>query len=156
MSTKGVIQSNINTQLASTSDITAAKHRGVLKVDTDSILENMYSKAFVDTDVTQSVFTLLTAGIATFNLIILKQGREVSCSMSITSLAVINQLGSFVTGERNVKTGATYYATGFNLSDNKPVGIEIRESGGTTQLWFTNALPISATVWFTITWTTNL
>lgn len=155
MSTKAEIESLIDTVLASTSDITATEHRSVLKDDADSVLTNTYATEVTDSDATETFFTLQSVGLASFTMSILKQGREVTVSASVTAITDVFRLGSFSSGELTVQSGGLYYATGYNISSSMVEGVEVRDVGGVTSIFFTDTLGAGDSVVFTIIYNTN-
>lgn len=84
MATKSEIQTLIDTDLASTSDITAAEHRNVLKDDGNSLLDEIYASVVTDDETTTNVFTADNAN-KEYNLNIVKQGRKVRVSGTINN-----------------------------------------------------------------------
>ncbi|MCP4984848.1 MAG: hypothetical protein GY928_01925 [Colwellia sp.] len=163
MSTKAQIETLIDTDLASTSDITAIEHRNVLNNDNASVLNNMYGTELVDSDSTQTYFTLQTAASATFDMTILKQGREVTVSMSVTPLIDTFRLGSFSAGELTVTSGGTYYDEGFGIyydavfdeTTTRALPVEVRDVGGVTSIYFPNTQLGGEIITFSITYNTD-
>ena len=156
MSTKALIATLIDTDLADTSDITAIEYRNVYKDDTDSILANIYGDDVSDSDSTETFFTLQSAGLASFSMFIIKQGREVTVNSSVLAISDVFRLGSFNAGEFTIQSGGTYYATGYNsISGSTAEGVEVRDVSGVTSIYFTNTLQAGEQVVFSITYNTD-
>lgn len=155
MSTKAQIQAQIDANLASTSDITAVEHRDTWKDNANSILDTMYGTEILDTDATQSIFILDSPGIASFSFRVVKQGREVTLTGTVTAISTLNKLGSFVAGDLTVTTGGKYYGVGFIFSPSGITGVSIEEVSTVTSLFFTDNLNAGEVCTFTITYNTN-
>jgi len=114
MSTKAQIQQNIETGLASGSDIPASRHRETL----NTVLDESYADAIIDTESTTNVFTALT-GSAEYYIRINKQGRRVT--LNIVVECINNYIGDEIAGitnteflpeEDTLSFDKTYSATG--------------------------------------------
>ena len=154
MSTKTEIGTVIDTNMASTDDITAVEHRDTLKDNADSLKENFYAKAFQDDETDGTFFTLQDIGSATFDLTIIKQGREVTVDFIVTAILDITRLGNFTAGELTIISGATYYSVAQNVFLPTKEGVEVRDVSGTTSIFFTNAISAGDTILFSITYNT--
>jgi hypothetical protein len=165
MSTKAEIETVIDTNLASVSDITAIEHRNTWKDNANNMLDTMYGTEITDTDATQTWFVLDSPGIASFDFRFVKQGREVEVTGEITAISTFNKLGSFVAGDLTVATGGKYYGTGFNLVtllvDGDIVvtslanGLSVEEVSTVTSLFVTDSLNAGETLFFTIKYNTE-
>jgi len=153
---KTLIETLIDTNLASGTAITATEVRAVLKDDTNSLLNTFYPNEITDTQATESVLTLTTPLSANFNLRILKPGRKVSISCTITGLIAITNIGVITAGEFTATTGRTYYATGYETTVPEAKQLSIVNSGGITTLLISPALGIGEIVNFTIFYNSNV
>lgn len=155
MSTLTEVSDLIDLKYGNASDITSVDQRSLLKDDQDSMLNASYGNVINDTDATQTTFSITTPGSIQFKMQLVKQGREVSVNMEFKTNQIISQIGSIVSGELTTTTNGTYYATGWDVSNDVPIGIEIRWVGGVTSLFTTNVLPVNASVKFNLVYNTN-
>ncbi len=156
MSTKENISTLVNTDLASDQPVIATQHRNVLKDSVDSILNNMYADEVIDTEATETHFTLATAGSATFTFRFLKQGRKVTINGVVTSLTgTIVNLGTINVGEFEALVGQTYSGTGIVAGTQTVNSVAISDTGGTTTLKFKASLTVGQTINFGITYNCN-
>ncbi|MCP4984847.1 MAG: hypothetical protein GY928_01920 [Colwellia sp.] len=153
MSTKAEAQTLIDTDLASDQPITAVLHRNVLKDDEYSLLSNMYADEIIDTQITQTVFT--PNQDCSFDLNILKQGRKVTISGTITAneADVVNAI-DIIDSNFEVGLGKIYYGVGdWDITFRS--GIYITNSSGTTTLKFNIPLPLGRIITFGFVYTTS-
>ena len=156
MSDKATIETLIDTNLASGQPITAVLVRDTLKDDADSLLENFYPTEVTDTESTETYLTLTTPASATFDLKILKVGRRISISATVTASASITNLGIITAGELTATTGETYYTVGFVISPEAGKQVSLVNSGGVTSILISPALDIGETIQFTIFYNSNV
>ena len=153
---KALIETLIDTDLASGTAITATEMRNVLKDDTNSILNTFYPSEVTDTESTETYLTLTTTSSANFDIRILKTGRKVSISGTITGLIEITKIGVITAGEFTATTGQTYYTTGYETTTSEAKQLSIVNSGGITTLLISPALEIGEIVNFTIFYNSNV
>lgn len=152
---KALIETLIDTNLASGTAITATEVRDVLKDDTNSLLNTFYPSEITDTQATQSVLTLFTSSV-NFNLRILKTGRKVSISCTMTALIAVTIIGVITAGEFTSITGQPYYSVGYETTTSTAKQLSIVNSGGITNLLISPALEIGETVNFTIFYNSSI
>jgi hypothetical protein len=158
MSDKSTIETLIDTNLATATAITAIEVRDTLKDNANSLLNNFYPTEQSDTQATESILTLSTPGIATFDITVLKTGRKVSISgvVSHASGGAISNLGAILAGELTAITGQNYNTVGYIQVVGSAIGVIITNSGGVTTLSFSPSLSVGETIQFTIFYNTNV
>lgn len=115
MSTKTQIESLIDSDLASGSNITAVEHRNVAKDDEHSFLENIYPDV-IDESTVNAIFTRNTD--FKYFLKISKTGRKVNINGQILPQVTLpqNQVVFDITDGEYQHLGV-YYTTAINQSD---------------------------------------
>lgn len=157
MSDKTTIETLIDTNLASAQPITATLVRNTLKDNADSLLINFYPTESSDSEATESILTLTTALSANFDLKVLKTGRRISISATVTALLEISNLGIILAGELTATTGTTYYTVGYVISPSiSGKQISVVNSGGVTSILINPSLAIGETIQFTIFYNSNV
>lgn len=116
MSTKAQLETQIDTDLASASSITAVDHRSVLRNGTHNLLDSIYPTVVTDSDATS---TYLTWGASSsWSANICKIGRAVHLNVSVTANGTM-QLNA-----------ATIAAGDFTPDSNAPYQVVGRVAGG--------------------------
>lgn len=157
MSNKSAIELVIDTDLASQKPITAINLRNAIKDDSSSLLNELYPSETNDTQATESILTLTTSLSANFDLTILKTGRKVTLSMTVTALTInISNLGTIIAGDLSAELGKTYFATGFVPSTSKAKQISIVNTSGQSIVLISPSLKIGETINFTLFYNTNV
>lgn len=122
MATKAQIETLIDTDLASASDITATEHRNVLFDDTDSIVNQIYATPINDTHSSNTI----TTNNANFNydVIITKTGRKVHITGTVTANATLGA-GATMFAISDSEYQTTYQAYGTAIINNDVIGIQL-------------------------------
>lgn len=158
MSDKATIEALIDTNLATGTGITAVEVRDTLKDNADSLLNNLYAAEQLDTQATESILTLSTPGIANFTITVLKTGRRISISGTVSHASgggIIN-LGTILAGELTAITGQTYIVIGYLQVVGLATAVSLVNSGGVTTLSFSPALSAGQTIEFTVFYNSNV
>lgn len=157
MSTKAEIESNITTQMASGNSMPISDHRGVLKDDTDNILDNFYPDFQTDTQSSETFWDLTTPGSCDFNIQYAKQGSFVTITGVINNIAsLINELATIQLSEFNcAASGEKQYGFGFNTINQQLILLEIQPEVGNSTIHVTPTLSPGDTINFSITYLTN-
>ncbi len=153
---KALIETLIDTNLASGTAITATEVRAVLKDDTNSLLNTFYPTEVTDDEASEAQLTLTTTSSANFDIRILKTGRKVSISGTITGLIAITNIGVITAGEFTATEGQTYYSTSFETTNREARQMSIVNSGGVTTLLISPTLEIGEIINFTIFYNSNV
>lgn len=124
MATKAQIQTIINDQLQSgqVGGITAVQHRDVLKDDSASILENIYSDMVTDSETTETV-TTANANFE-YSIVISKVGRHVTITgffVVVNNASLASQIFEFSNAEYNANTDANYYGVAHSGTATIPI-----------------------------------
>jgi hypothetical protein len=155
MSTKAELKTLIDTNLSSGQPITALLHRDMLKNNANNILDNMYSDELVDTELTETYFSIDTPGDVEFNFKILKQGRKVVVSGTIESnVTNLIQVGQFTDAQLQCPLGGNYFAVGYLSISGIAKGINIFNTASETRIKIMGGLPNGFTLNFQITYFT--
>ncbi|MGR3218453.1 MAG: hypothetical protein ACUZ8H_01365 [Candidatus Anammoxibacter sp.] len=150
MSNKADIEALIDANYADGLPITAALMRATLNTDSDSILNSLYGEEVTDNQAAETFLTLTTPGSATFNIRILKQGRRIRISGTVTAIGVIFSLGVLLAGDLTALIGQGFFAHGFVPSTGQAKEIKIVNSSGVTTILINPGLAIGDTINFTI------
>lgn len=122
MATRAEIQTLIDTDLASASDITATEHRNVLANDADSILNNIYMTPVNDTHSSSTI----TTSNANFNydVEITKIGRQVHIVGTVSANASL-AAGATMFAISDAEYQTTYQAYGKVIGAGTTGGLQI-------------------------------
>lgn len=153
MSTKAALGTLIDTDLASDQPIIATQHRNVLKDDVSSVLNNIYDTEVIDTDVTQTFFTLSNPGFIEFTFFLLKQGTSITLTGTLIAItSSLSLIGSFNTGVYQSSANINYFGVGIKFGTTEISGVNISNFGGVTNLRLKNALFTGEILNFSITY----
>ena len=155
--TKNEIASNIDTRMASGSNMPISTHRGVLKDDTDdNLLDNFYPDYEIDSSVSEVFWTLSSPGSCSYNIQYTKQGRFVTVTGQITAVTTtINQLATInLPDYYAIDSSSDQYGFGFKTGDGSLVLFTIDGGSGSTTV-SVSELTSGDEVSFSITYMTN-